>query len=125
VRGTGGDRGIDRLAGAELGGIPLVTVAGVETGLPVLFVRNAKKEYGTHKQVEGLFDPGDRVVFVEDVATSGGQAVEAVKVLKELGMVVLGVIAVIDRQEGARENVENAGARFEALFTKADLGIED
>jgi len=125
IRGTPGIRGVDRLAGAELGGIPLVTVAGVETGKPVLFVRNAKKDYGTARQVEGLFEPGDRVVFVEDVATTGGQSVEAVRVLKELGMVVLGVIAVIDRQEGARENIEKAGARFEALFTKGDLGLDE
>jgi orotate phosphoribosyltransferase len=65
------------------------------------------------------------VVFVEDVATTGGQALEAVNVLRGLGASVEAVIAVIDRQEGARENVQNAGLRFEALFTKADLGIRE
>ncbi|MEZ6232816.1 MAG: orotate phosphoribosyltransferase [Phycisphaerales bacterium] len=112
-----------RLAGAELGGIPLVAVASLKTGLPSIFVRNAKKEYGTAKQVEGVLEKGDRVVFVEDVATTGGQALEAVKVLQELGARVLAVVAVIDRQEGARENIEGAGVRFESLFTKADLGV--
>lgn len=114
-----------RLAGAELGGIPLVTVASLHTGLPSIFVRNAKKDYGTAKQVEGVLKQGDRVIFVEDVATTGGQALEAVNVLRTLGADVSCVIAVIDRQEGARQNVEGAGVRFEALFTKSDLGITE
>ena len=116
---------IDRLAGAELGGIPLVTVAAMETHRPAIFVRNAKKDYGTAKQVEGEIVEGDRVVFIEDVATTGGQALEAVSVLRELGATVPAMIAVIDREEGARENIEGAGVAFHALFTKRDLGIED
>jgi len=114
-----------RLAGAELGGIPLVTVASMQTGLPSIFVRNAKKEYGTAKQVEGEVNKGDVVVFVEDVATTGGQALEAVEVLRSLGAIVPAIISVIDRQEGARENIEGAGVAFHALFTKKDLGVED
>ncbi len=114
-----------RLAGAELGGIPLVTVASLETGLPSIFVRNAKKDYGTAKQVEGTVNEGDLVVFVEDVATTGGQALEAVEVLRSLGARVPAIISVIDRQEGARENIEGAGVAFHALFTRKDLGVED
>tara|TARA_R110002096_G_scaffold344921_11_gene538360 strand:- start:47733 stop:48296 length:564 start_codon:yes stop_codon:yes gene_type:complete len=116
---------VTRLAGAELGGIPLVTVAAIETGKPAIFVRNAKKEYGTAKQVEGEVNQGDVVVFVEDVATTGGQALEAVEILKSLGATVPAIISVIDRQEGARENIEGAGVAFHALFTKRDLGVED
>lgn len=116
---------IARLAGAELGGIPLVTAASLHTGLPCIFVRNQKKDYGTAKQLEGVLNRGDRVVLVEDVATTGGQALEAVKSLRESGGEVLGVIATIDRLEGARENVEREGLSFEALFTKRDLGIAD
>src|SRR5690606_15662416 len=108
-----------------LGGIPLVTVASIETGLPCLFIRNAKKDYGTAKQMEGRLERGDRVIFVEDVATTGGQALEAVNVLREAGATVLAVIATIDRQEGARENIEAAGLRFESLFTKRDLGVDE
>ncbi len=116
---------VDRLAGAELGGIPLVTVAAMETGKPAIFVRNAKKEYGTAKQVEGDVLEGERVVFVEDVATTGGQALEAVDVLKGLGAQVPAIVSVIDREEGARENIEGAGVRFHALFTKRDLGVDE
>ncbi len=116
---------VQRLAGAELGGIPLVTATSLESGLPCLFVRNAKKDYGTAKQMEGKLSPGERVVFVEDVATTGGQALEAVKVLQEAGAEVVAVIATIDRQEGAAANMAAAGVRFESLFTKADLGITE
>lgn len=114
-----------RLAGAELGGIPLVTVASLETGLPSIFVRNKKKDYGTAKQLEGVVKQGDVVVLVEDVATTGGQALEAVGVLRAAGAEVTAVVATIDRLEGARENVEAAGLRFEALFTKRELGVAD
>lgn len=115
----------DRLAGAELGGIPLVTAASLATGRPCLFVRNQKKDYGTAKQLEGKFEPGERAVLLEDVATTAGQAIEAVGSLRGVGLEVGGIIAVIDRQEGARENVEAAGLRFDALFTKADLGVNE
>lgn len=114
---------IDQLAGAELGGIPLVTAASMSTGLPSIFVRNAKKDYGTAKQVEGIVNEGDVVIFLEDVATTGGQALEAVEVLKSLGATVPAMITVIDREEGAREHVQAAGLEFHALFTKRDLGV--
>jgi len=114
---------VNRLAGAELGGIPLVTAASLTTGLPCIFVRNQKKDYGTAKQIEGVVQQGDVVVLVEDVATTGGQALEAVASLQASGANVIGVIATIDRLEGARENIEAKGLSFEALFTTRDLGI--
>lgn len=114
-----------RLAGAELGGIPLVTAASLHTGLPCVFVRNKKKDYGTAKQLEGAIDRGDPIALLEDVATTGGQALEAVAALREGGGDARAVIATIDRQEGARAAIEAAGLAFEALFTKRDLGIVD
>lgn len=118
-------RKVDRLAGAELGGIPLVTAASLATGLPCVFVRNAKKDYGTAKQIEGRLERGEKVIIVEDIATTGGQALEAARVLTDLGAVVDTIISTIDRLEGARENIEAAGYRYESLFTKADLGIDE
>ena len=102
----------------------MVSAASMASGLPCVFVRNAKKDYGTAKQLEGKLEPGDKVVIVEDVATTGGQAIEAAKVITEAGAAVVKIIATIDRQEGARENIEGAGYTFEALFTVEDLGIQ-
>ncbi|MBX3354336.1 MAG: orotate phosphoribosyltransferase [Phycisphaeraceae bacterium] len=115
--------GTVRIAGAELGGIPLVSATSLACDLPCVFVRNAKKDYGTAKQLEGAIRAGDRMVLLEDVATTGGQALEAVEVLRGAGAIVTHVIATIDRLEGARENVERAGLTFDALFTVRDLGI--
>lgn len=114
---------VDRLAGAELGGIPLVTASSLATGIPCVFVRNKKKDYGTAKQVEGALEKDDVVVMLEDVATTGGQALEAVAVLREAGAKVVAVIATIDRMEGARDNIEKTGVLFESLFNVADLGV--
>jgi len=114
-----------RLAGAELGGVPLVTAASLATGKPTVLIRDQKKGYGTAQQVEGLLEPDDPVVFIEDVVTTAGQAIEAIKVLRAAGARVLKVIAVIDREEGGRENLEAAGLTFEALFTKRDLGVAE
>ncbi|MEX0745009.1 MAG: orotate phosphoribosyltransferase [Phycisphaeraceae bacterium] len=116
---------IDRLAGAELGGIPLVAATAIATGKPCVLIRNQKKDYGTAKQLEGRLEQGDRVLIVEDVATTGGQVIEAAKVLEAAGATVVKIVAVIDRQEGARENIEGAGYAFAALFTKAELGIDE
>ena len=114
-----------RLAGAELGGIPLVSAASLACGLPCVYVRNTRKDYGTSKQVEGPLEPHDKVVIVEDVATTGGQVIEAAEVIRAAGADVVAIIAVIDRQEGARQNIEGANLRFEALFTTDDLGVTD
>ena len=115
---------VDRLAGAELGGIPLVSSASIEADLPCIFIRNSKKDYGTSKQLEGALNQGDRVVLLEDVATTGGQALEAAQIIGSCGGEVVKVIATIDRLEGARENIEAAGLPFESLFTKDDLGVQ-
>jgi orotate phosphoribosyltransferase len=115
--------GCTKLAGAELGGIPLVTAASLASGLPCVFIRNQKKDYGTGKQLEGQLGEGDRVLLVEDVCTTGGQVLEAAKVIEACGAEVVAIVGTIDREEGAREAIEGAGYRFESLFTKTDLGV--
>lgn len=115
---------VTRIAGPELGAVALAAATSLETNIPFIIVRNAKKaDYGTGKLVEGRYEKGERVLLVEDIATSGGQALEAVKTLAGLGVAVSQVVAVIDRQEGARENIEAAGVKFASLFTSESLGI--
>ncbi|HOB73829.1 MAG TPA: orotate phosphoribosyltransferase [Phycisphaerae bacterium] len=114
-----------RIAGAELGGVALAAAASLASGLPFVIIRNARKDYGTQKMYEGKIEPGDRILLVEDIATTGGQVLEAAKEIQGLGATVQKIVAVIDRQEGARENIEGAGFVFESLMTKADLGIDE
>lgn len=115
---------VDRIAGAELGAVPLAAVTAIYSNKPCVFVRNQKKDYGTAKQIEGVLHEGETVLIVEDVLTTGGQVLEAAKSLESLGAKIDRIIAVIDRQEGARENIEKAGYLFDALFTTADLGVK-
>jgi len=70
-----------------------------------------------------VLTPEDRVVIVEDIATTGGQVLEAAQTIQEQGATVDAIIAVIDRCEGARENIEAAGFVFDSLFTTTDFGI--
>ena len=114
---------VDRIAGPELGAVPLAAAAAMASGKPAIFVRNAKKEYGSNKQIEGLFHPGESVLIVEDIMTTGGQVVEAAKTIEAAGLRVAKIVGVIDRLEGARAHIEAAGYVFDSLFTTKDLGI--
>lgn len=113
------------IAGAELGGVALAAATAMETGKKWVIIRNSKKDYGTSKMVEGVIKKGDVVLLVEDIATTGGQVLEAAKVIDGAGAKVKKIVAVIDRKQGARENIESAGYVFESIITKEDLGIKD
>ena len=114
---------VTRIAGPELGAIALAAAASMASGKPFVIVRNQKKGYGSGKLLEGKIEPGETVVIIEDVLTTGGQVLEAVKSLESAGAKVAGILGVLDRQEGARQNIESAGYKFEALFTTSDLGV--
>ena len=101
-----------------------VNATAMTCGKPFVIIRNQKKDYGTAKQIEGVLNAGETVLIVEDVLTTGGQVLEAAKSLESLGAKIDRIVAVIDRQEGARQNIEQAGYVFDALFTTADLGVK-
>jgi orotate phosphoribosyltransferase len=102
-----------------------VAVTSVATGSPSVIVRKQAKDYGTGNRVEGAFEPGTRVVVLEDVATTGRSALDAVEALREAGATVERVLVVVDREEGARERLAEAGVELEALVTAADLLAEE
>src|SRR5438034_7492912 len=88
---------VDRIAGAELGAVPLAVVTAIAAGKPCVFVRNQKKDYGTSKQIEGLLNAGETVMIVEDILTTGGQVLEAARSLTDAGAKIDRIVAVIDR----------------------------
>jgi orotate phosphoribosyltransferase len=110
-----------KLAGVALGAVPLVAVTSVETGLPYVIARKQQKEYGTANLVEGNLEEGEQVVILEDIATTGQSAVDATEALREAGAVVERVVVVVDREEGARENLADSGLELESLVTASDL----
>jgi orotate phosphoribosyltransferase len=113
--------GAELLAGLELGGVPLATVASQRTGMPLVFVRKQAKEYGTCKQVEGTDPSGRRVVIVEDVVTSGGAILDALPPLRAVGAEVVAAICAIDREAGAGEALAAEGVPLHAAFTMSAL----
>jgi orotate phosphoribosyltransferase len=111
------------IAGAELGGVALAAAAAMACRKRWVIVRNAKKGYGTGRLIEGRLEAGDVVLLVEDVATTGGQVLEAAKAITAAGGRVKKIVAVIDRMQGAAENIAAAGYGFESILTREDLGI--
>ena len=114
---------VQRIAGPELGAVALAAALSLETGIPFVIARRETKDYGTSKPIEGEFLPGERVIVVEDVITTGAQAIKAAERLRSAGADVAGILGVIDREEGGRAAIEGAGFAFTPLFTKASLGI--
>lgn len=116
------------VAGVELGGCPLasaVALTSASTSAPVdaIYVRKRPKGHGSKKLVEGAghLAEGAKVVVLEDTATTGGSTLRAVADLREAGFDVVGVVAVVDRLEGAAEAFEEAALPFAPLFTRTDF----
>lgn len=111
------------IAGAELGGVALAAAASLASSKPFVIMRNAKKDYGTSKMYEGKLTAGDVVLLVEDIATTGGQVLEAAKEIVSVGAKVEKIVAVVDRGQGAAENIRGAGFVFESLLNSRDLRL--
>ena len=113
-----------RFAGPELGAVPLVTALALRDGRPFVIVRGQAKEYGTANRLEGVWEPGQRVLLVEDIVTSGGAALEAIFALRESGLTVETALCVLDREEGGRESLAAIGIALHPLLRRADLGLD-
>jgi orotate phosphoribosyltransferase len=113
--------GVERLAGVELGAVPLVVATSLASGLPYVIVRRSAKEYGTGRAIEGSLGRGERVALIEDVVTTGAQAVHAARSLVAAGADVVKIVAVLDRREVPGERLEEFA--FEALLRMDDLRV--
>jgi orotate phosphoribosyltransferase len=109
-----------RIAGPELGAVALAAAGSLESGLPFVIVRKEAKEYGTSKQLEGVFEEGECVCLVEDVVTTGGAALEAVSVLRAAGLRVSTAICVVDREEGGVDAFARQAVRLWPLFRASE-----
>jgi orotate phosphoribosyltransferase len=116
-------RDIDLLAGLELGGVPLATVASQLTGLPAVFVRKHAKDYGTCRLAEGADITDRRLAVIEDVVTSGGQLITSCRELQNRRATIAAVLCVIDRQAGGAANLGAHGLELRSLFTLDQLEI--
>ncbi len=116
------------VGGMSIGADPItaavVTMSAIN-GTPIsgFMVRKEAKGHGTNQFIEGPVKPGDKVVIVEDVVTTGGSSLAAIKLCEDFGLEVTGVIAIIDRMEGGAAAFKKAGYRFSSLLTIEDFGI--
>jgi orotate phosphoribosyltransferase len=111
----------DRLAGPELGAVTLAAAASLESQLPFLIVRKAAKDYGTARQIEGVYEEGECVCLIEDVVTSGGAAIQAVHALRDAGLRVSNAVCVVDREEGGVDELARHAVRLRPLFAASEL----
>ena len=112
---------VDRLAGMELGAVPLVVATALRTGHAYVILRKAAREHGTKQAYEGDVSPGSRVLLIEDVSTTGGSSLKSVEILRGAGAVVERALVVVDREIGARERLAAVGVRLEPLVTLSEL----
>jgi orotate phosphoribosyltransferase len=116
------------VGGLTMGADPVAyAIAGASAGDPTpidaFSVRKEAKTHGTGRLIEGNFEAGDSVVVIEDVITSGGSALKAIEAVAAAGGKVLGVLAVVDREQGGRPRIEDAGVPVVALTTSSALGL--
>ncbi len=114
-------KSFDKLAGMELGGIPLATMLSQHIDKPCLFVRKKAKDYGTCNLVEGGFKNDETILVIEDVITTAGQVVTSIQDMRKLGLIVNDVVCVIDREQGGREKLTEIKCSLTSLFTMSEL----
>ena len=119
---------IHGVGGLTLGADPIATATSIAAELAgdsvhAFIIRKEPKGHGTGQWLEGRknLPPGSRVVIVEDVTTTGGSSLQAVERAQEEGLVVLGIVTLVDREEGARDAIEAAGQQLRAVFTRTEV----
>jgi orotate phosphoribosyltransferase len=122
-------RHVNAIGGLTLGADPVALSIGMaaqledpSTPLQVFTVRKSAKEHGRLKRIEGNFSPGDSVVVVDDVITTGGSTIQAIDAIEEAGGHIAFVIVLVDREEGGRQAIERRGHMVVPMFTRSDLG---
>lgn len=116
---------VTAIGGLELGAVPIVTAASQaswpQRPLAAFVVRKGRKDHGTEQAIDGNFEPGSTVVLIDDVTTKGGSVMQAVNAVRARGSTVKFIISIVDRLEGARENLGREGIDLLPIFTIGDV----
>jgi orotate phosphoribosyltransferase len=110
-----------RVAGVELGAVPIAAAISQESDIPYLMVRKDRKDHGAENLIEGELVPGDRVLFVEDTVTTAGSLIKAIQAVRELGGEVETAVVIVDRKEGAEQNLTSIDVKLFSLASIARL----
>ena len=111
----------NRLAAVPYAALPIATAISLQSGWPLVYPRKETKEYGTRAEVEGIYSPGEQVVVVDDLTTTGGSKFEIIHKLTSAGLKVKDIVVLIDRQSGAAQALAASGYKLHAVFTLTKL----
>jgi len=106
----------DRVAGIPAAGIPFATVISYRLSKPFLFVRHIKRLHGRERRIEGIMMPGDRILLIDDLITTGHSLKKSVMAIRAEGGVVTDAIVLLDREEGGKEKLEKTGIQVHTLL---------
>ena len=112
---------IDKIAGPALGAVPIATAVSLKTKKPLIIIRKEKKGYGTSKLIEGTIKEGDKVAIIEDVTTTGNSLLRAIRIIEENSGRVRRAFVIVDREEGAKKNLQREGFTLEPLFSISQM----
>jgi orotate phosphoribosyltransferase len=119
------DADVDAIGGLELGAVPIINAVSMrswpERPIDGFVVRKERKGHGTDQQIDGNFRPHGTVILIEDVTTRGGSVMQAVRAVRARGGVVKKIISIVDRQEGAAENLRKEGIGLDAIYVASEL----
>jgi len=105
----------DSLVSVPTGGLIIASALAIEIVKPLIYVRSKPKDYGTTKSIEGQIHKGMRVVMIDDVATTGGSVVNAIKSLKDANITIEDAYVIVNRMEGADEALKELGVKLHSL----------
>jgi uridine monophosphate synthetase len=111
----------ERIAAIPYGGLPIGQAVALETGMPLIYPRREVKDYGTKKAIEGAYEPGETVVVLDDLVTTGASKLEAIAPLVEAGLVVKDIVVLVDRGQGGAEELAAHGYALHAVLTLGRL----
>lgn len=111
---------IDRILGVPTAGVPFATMVSQKLGIPLIYYRQARKEHGVRKKIEGTLERNDRILVVDDLITTGESVIEAAEVVRDQGGVVNELVVLLDREQGGRERLRASRIEPHVLFKISD-----
>jgi uridine monophosphate synthetase len=111
---------IDKILGVPTAGVPFATVVSQKLGIPLIYYRQARKEHGVRKKIEGILERNDRVLIVDDLITTGESVIEAAEVVRDQGSVVNELVVLLDREQGGKERLRASRIEPHVLFKISD-----
>jgi orotate phosphoribosyltransferase len=122
IKEIGKDK-IDKILGVPTAGVPFATMVSQKLGIPLIYYRQARKEHGVRKKIEGILERNDRVLIVDDLITTGESVIEAAEVVRDQGGVVNELVVLLDREQGGKDRLRASRIEPHVLFKISDAMI--